>query len=276
MAGLMVVLAHPDDEILGSGGTIAKAVAEGRPVQLVCATRGEEGEIHKEGVTRAELGAVREAELRCAARELGVEEVIFLGYRDSGMVGSPAAEHPDALVQAPRDQVAERIVELIRAFEPEVVVTFDSRGGYGHPDHIAIHHATTLAFTDAGDAYRFPIAGTPWAPSRLYFLALTNSFFREAAQILRRRGIERPHFDRPLEEWGYPDEQITTVVDVEEFVERKERALACHETQLSPTSLFGLLPVEDRRGLFARETFIRAHPLPVAGLRETSLFESEE
>lgn len=274
MAGLMVVLAHPDDEVLSVGGSMAKAAAAGHSVQLVCATRGEEGEIHKPEVSRDELAATREDELRCSAEALGVEEVVFLGYRDSGMAGTPSNEHPDALMQAPRERVGEQIVDLIRIHQPDVVVTFGPDGGYGHPDHIAIHHATTLAFTDAGDAYRFPAAGEPWQPKKLYFVALANSFFRQAAELLQAQGIAPQSFTgQPFEEMGRPDDEITTVVDVSDFVEHKQRALSCHETQLGPEMLFGRLPTEDQRRLFARETFIRAHPLMPAGLKETDLFE---
>ncbi|HBY96674.1 MAG: PIG-L family deacetylase [Ardenticatenaceae bacterium] len=277
MAGLMIVLAHPDDEVLGTAGSMAKAADSGRSVQLVCATRGEEGEIHKPGVSRDELAATREAELRCSADALGVDEVVFLGYRDSGMAGEPTNEHPHALAQAPREQVAERIVEMIRTFQPDVVVTFGPEGGYGHPDHIAIHHATTLAFTDAGDAYRFPVAGEPWQPVKLYFVALASSFFRLAADLLRAEDLPPVSFTgEPFEELGRPEHEITTIVDVSEFVEQKQRALACHETQLGPEMVFARLSPEAQRRLLSRETFVRAHPLVPAGFRETDLFEGLE
>ena len=154
---LLVVLAHPDDETFGCGGVLARYAAEGVRVSLICATRGEAGEIRDPSLaTRGNLAQVRERELRAACEVLGVEDLYVFGYRDSGMKGAPDNQHPEALCQARPSEVAGKIVEIIRSLGPQVVVTFDPTGGYGHPDHIAIHNAAVEAFGAAGDASRFP------------------------------------------------------------------------------------------------------------------------
>ena len=150
---LMAVFAHPDDESFGIGGTLARYGADpGVRVVLVCATRGEAGEISNPELASSErLGEVREQELRCACRTLGVEDLFFLDYRDSGMAGTAENEDPRALAQADFDEAVGKIVAHIRREQPDVVVTFDENGGYGHPDHIAIHHLTKAAFAAAAD-----------------------------------------------------------------------------------------------------------------------------
>src|SRR5512136_839916 len=174
---LLALFAHPDDEAFGTGGTIAHYATDGTCVTLVCATRGEVGEIAEgTGATPQTLGEVRENELRCAAETMGVREVIFLGYRDSGMAGTPENQHPQAFVNAPAEEVVRQLVEIIRRVRPEVVVTFEPHGGYGHPDHIAIHNYTVAAFHAAADGARYPDLGAPWQAERLFYTALPRSF----------------------------------------------------------------------------------------------------
>ena len=154
---LLAVVAHPDDETFGCGGTLAKYSGDGVQVSLVCATRGEAGEIsHPDLATKADLGAVRERELRAASRILGINDLTILDYRDSGMAGSSENKHPKALCQADKTTLTGMIVEAIRRLRPQVLVTFDAGGGYGHPDHIAIHDATLAAFHASGDPSKFP------------------------------------------------------------------------------------------------------------------------
>ena len=140
---LLAVFAHPDDETFGGGGLLARYAAEGVRVSMVCAPRGEVGEISDPSLaTRENLGEVRERELRDACRVLGIEEPIILGYRDSGMAGTSDNANPRAFSQADQEEVVEKVVEIIRRERPHVLVTFDPNGGYGHPDHIRIHQAT--------------------------------------------------------------------------------------------------------------------------------------
>src|SRR5512139_368973 len=152
-ATILAVLAHPDDESFGMGGTLAHYARSGCDVYLVCATRGEAGEMDPEHLDGFEsIAEKRESELRCAAENLGLKEVFFLPYRDSGMPGSPDNLHPRAQINAPLEEVAGRVVKFIRELKPDVVLTFDPIGGYRHPDHIHIHNATVLAFEKADDA----------------------------------------------------------------------------------------------------------------------------
>src|SRR3990170_1624490 len=149
---LLAVLAHPDDESFGPGGTLALYASRGVQVHLLCATRGEVGTVAPDLMAgHATIGDLRQAELECAAEHLGLTGVHFLGYRDSGMPGSPDNQHPQALAAAPIEEIARRVAGYIRQIRPQVVITFDPLGGYRHPDHIAIHRATVVALDVARD-----------------------------------------------------------------------------------------------------------------------------
>ncbi|MFQ5934481.1 MAG: PIG-L family deacetylase, partial [Dehalococcoidia bacterium] len=193
--GLMAVVAHPDDETFGCGGLLAKYAAEGVRVSVVCATRGEAGEISDPSLASAEnLAQVRERELRKACRALGVETVYILGYRDSGMGGAPSNHHPRALRNAPIEEVSGRIVEAIRRERPQVILTFDPDGGYGHPDHIAIHKAAREAFTAAALSNRYPgqlkVDLQPFQPHKLYYFVFPRSAVAEFRRALQEAGVE--------------------------------------------------------------------------------------
>ncbi len=161
---LMAIHAHPDDEIFGTGGVFARAADEGMRTVLVVATGGEEGEIRDPARDtpdeRARLAAIRAEELRRSTEILGIEEVHFLGYRDSGMLGTPANDNPDNFLQTDRGEAVRRVVRLIREVRPDVLVTYDERGGYGHPDHVTAHEVTTAAVEAAGDPDRYPTRPT--------------------------------------------------------------------------------------------------------------------
>src|SRR5512136_2023293 len=189
---LLVVLAHPDDESFGMGGTLAAYAARGVDVHLVCATRGEVGEVAPEKLDGFKsIGELRESELRCAAGILGLKSVHFLNYRDSGMPGSPDNLHPQALAAQPLDEVAANVVCYIRELKPQVVLTFDPIGGYRHPDHIAIHQATVRAF-EAAETLReaWPEDdGLPaYQPQKLYFQTIPRGMLRAAVILLRLVG----------------------------------------------------------------------------------------
>ncbi|NOZ05366.1 MAG: hypothetical protein GXP41_03290 [Chloroflexi bacterium] len=194
---LLAVFAHPDDESFGTGGTLAHYAAQGVHTGLVCATRGEVGEISDPALaTRETLAQVREDELRCAAQTLGVGELFVLDYRDSGMAGTSENEDPRSLVRAASEQVVGRLVGIIRKFRPQVVITFEPNGGYGHPDHIAIHRHTVAAFHAAGDPSQYPDQGTPWQAERLMYTAIPRSFFVKMRDRLVEAGVDVSGFDR--------------------------------------------------------------------------------
>ncbi len=261
---LMAVFAHPDDESFGTGGTLARYGADPDVrVVLVCATRGEEGEIRApERATPETLGRVREEELRCACAVLGVEALHFLDYRDSGMAGSPANRNPSSLVGVNPEEVVGKIVCQLRRERPDVVVTFDDAGGgSGHPDHVTIHHRTVAAFHAAGDPACYPeqiAAGlAPYRPHKLYGTAIPRRFF----QAVSRRMVELGRGDHPRvqrflkQPFGLPDDACTTDVAVVDYWDIKQAALQCHSTQLDPESIFAALPPEEMRQLQACECF---------------------
>lgn len=278
---LLIVYAHPDDESFGNAGTIARYTAQGVDVHYACATRGECGEMDAallEGY--ADVAARRSAELRCAAEALKLASVQYLGYRDSGMQGSDSNLHPDAFVQAPLEHVTAQVTGLIRALRPQVVLTFNPYGGYGHPDHISAHKATLAAFRAAGDASRFPeqIAGglTAWRPSKLYYSTFSVRFLRVAMGVMRLIGRDPRRFgqnnDVDLTKIVGEVTPATTVVDSAAFLEQKERAWACHASQQSGRGVFGRLPAPIRRRMFATETFTRVEPAWRGGPKEHDLF----
>lgn len=260
---LMAAFAHPDDESFGIGGTMARYGADPEVrVVLVCATRGEAGEISDPKLASPErLGQVREAELRCACKKLGVAALHFLGYRDSGMAGTPENQDPRSLAMADPHEAVGRLVALIRRERPDVVVTHDETGGYGHPDHIATHRFTRAAFAAAGDPSQYPEqieAGLlPYRPEKLYFTALPRRYFRNVIARLEEAGIEIPERFRARANgaFGLPDEACTTEVSVLDYWDTKRAALQCHSTQLKPDNFFSLLPPEIMRELQAWECF---------------------
>ncbi|MBN1810253.1 MAG: PIG-L family deacetylase [Anaerolineae bacterium] len=254
---LLAVFAHPDDETFGPGGTLAKYAAEDVAVHLICATRGEVGESDLDDLGDCEdLACQREQELRCAADVLGLTEVHFLGYQDSGMAGSPANQHPRALVQADPDALAEQVADWIRRLQPQVVLTFDPYGAYGHPDHIAIHRATVAAFERLPEGER---------PQRLYFTAIMQTLLRWAVWLMplfgfnpRAVGKNKDIDLRAALGHALP---ITTKIDVGPYYEAKQLAAACHQSQLSgPGPFWDKLPRWLGRRAQSAETFHRAEP----------------
>ncbi len=278
---LLAVLAHPDDETFGMGGTLAHYANQGVKVYLICATRGEVGEMapeHMQGYKT--IAEVREAELRCAAQKLGLNGVFFLGYRDSGMPGSPDNRHPQALAAAPLEEVAARIVYYIRKLCPQVVITFDPIGGYRHPDHIAIHNATVRAFEEAGDPNWRPSSQEvevlpPYQPEKLYFHTLSRRFLRMAVRLMPLFG-KNPHKwgingDVDLASLAEVDFPTHTAVNFNDVKEAKLAAAACHASQGGMGMSRGLMGWVTRLAGH-KETFMRAFPPPTPGLRERDLF----
>ena len=261
-ARVMAAFAHPDDEAFGTAGVLARAVSLGATVTLICATRGEVGEI-AEGTdaTPETLGTVREQELRDAARALGVEDVRFLGYRDSGMAGTADNEDPRAFSRAPADEVIGRLEAILRETRPDLVLTFEPGGGYGHPDHVAISHYTTAAFERA----------EPDLPSGacLYYAAIARSVMREMAERAKAAGMDIGALAQVgLDEVGIPDEAITASVDVAPWLERKKQALMAHRSQLGTMGPLTQLPTDWRDRVMSQETFALARGGATVGLAD--------
>ncbi len=274
---LLGVYGHPDDE-QGVSGLMAKYTRAGVEVTLACCTRGEAGEIAP-GVqaTSENLGSVREEELRCAADKIGIKNLYFLDYRDSGMAGTPENTDPRALWQANVLEVAEKVVRIVRRHKPQVIVTFDPNGGYGHPDHIRAHQAATMAYYMAGDRRVFPEHAReglePWTPLKLYWGAFPRSRWQKYAEMARQMGVD---ISAPMQEFlkrGLADECVTTRIDVAPFVDLKPTALSCHASQLNPNNIFSKIPPEIRKEGLKTETLVLAESrvAPAEGV-ESDLF----
>lgn len=275
---LLAVYAHPDDEAFSTGGTLSRFAKEGVKIYLVCATRGEVGEISDPQFASPEtLGDVRENELRCAAETMGISELIFLGYRDSGMEGTEENRDSRAFVNAPAGEVVTRLVNIIRRLRPGVIVTFEPFGGYGHPDHIAIHDHTVAAFHTAADSGRFAELGPAWQASRLFYSVIPRSFFLEMRARMEELGLDTSdldEFDQPGA--GWPDDKITVKLNVKATVEDKWEALNCHRTQFGPGNLFRQLPDVEVKNIMGWEYFALAWPEAPPGLTLPSLFSPIE
>ena len=262
---LLACFAHPDDEAFPVGGALAAHASRGVRVRLVTATLGEEGEIRQEGAaTRETLGEIRRVELACAVSALGLAEHTVWDYRDSGMAGTPANNHPRALVNADAAQIVERLVLEIRRFRPQVVLTFEEGGLYGHPDHIAISKHTTQAFHQAADPSAFPeqlVDGVePHAPARLFYSARNKGFRLTWALKLREAGIDVPLPSPERAEEGNPPEEIHLDLDVEAHLENKMACILCHRTQVAADWPYHRVPREVTAAILGREQYIRAHP----------------
>jgi N-acetyl-1-D-myo-inositol-2-amino-2-deoxy-alpha-D-glucopyranoside deacetylase len=272
---LMCVHAHPDDESIGTGGTLAKYSAENVMTSLITCTRGEEGEIRDPRLVippYQSLGDVRTNELKLAMAVLKVNFVNFLGYRDSGMAGEPSNDHADCFWQCDFDEAVGRLVLNIRKLRPQVLVTYDANGGYGHPDHIMAHRVTQAAFDQAGDPDAYYDDGEqPWQPSKLYHLAFSMENYRRARQLMLDAGLEAPFGNRDPEKFGLPDEEITARIDVSKYVDIKRKALACHRSQVAG-GFWLTVPDSIWAAAFGEECFVRVRSLVPAPDRETDLF----
>ena len=276
MRRLLAVLAHPDDEGYGPGGTLALYAQEGVEVHLICATRGDVGAIPPETQLNAEETAhMCLDELRCAAAQLGLTEVHILGYRDSGMPGSSDNNHPEALAAAPVAEVAEKVADLMRQIRPQVVITHDPVGGYHHPDHIAVHKAAVEAFNRVRGELEGTSAPLKSCPQKLYYHTFPRRFLRIMVRLLPLFGKNPRKFGRnediDLLEISRDDFPIHARIDFRRVAEIKEKASACHQSQQGPSSggLFGLL----MRLFSGPETFTRAYPVAEDRLRERDLFD---
>ena len=267
---LLAIFAHPDDESFGPGGTLALYARQGVEVSLVCATRGEVGNIPQSlQEEQRSLGELREEELRCAGDELGINKIDFLNYRDSGMSGSEDNQHPQALAAAPLAEVAAKISDHLLRIDPQVVITFDPFGGYGHPDHLAIHQATLHAFNNT--RYQSSLG-----LKKLYYATFQRRTVYAAVRLL-------PLFGQNPRQWGRNKDIDLVEVTKEKFptharinirsvLEIKRSAAKCHASQLEDQPkqhwLLRLMFKLSEGG----ETFMRAFPEATADVRETDLF----
>ena len=252
---LLGLFAHPDDEG-GMGAALLQYSTSGVETGLVCATRGEVGEIADPALATPEnLGQVREGEMRAAAEALGVHHLWFLGYRDSGMAGTPDNQDPRSLAQASAADVVGKLVAILRQFRPQVIVTFDETGGYGHPDHIAIYRHTTSAFYATADAVQYPELGPGHSISKLYYTSFPRSVLRAMGEWMRSQNYQGSFSKLDPEKLGVPDELISVWLDAEPWWETKTRSWSMHRTQMDPNSPIAQLPEEVRRRWRSTECF---------------------
>jgi mycothiol S-conjugate amidase len=253
---LLTVHAHPDDEASKGAGTVARYHAAGVRTVLVCCTGGEEGEILNPAMDTPEvhgrLAEVRRQELDRAAAIIGYDEVVLLGYRDSGMPDSEANARPDAFANAPLEEAVGRLVAVIRRTRPQVLVTYpEVQDQYPHPDHLRVHEITMVAWEAAGDPSRYPEAGEPFSPSKLYYTVWARKRMRALHEKFIELGMTSP-FD---EAWlarldAGKDEPVTTSIDLTGFADVRGDALRAHATQVDPTSPFWFgLPPEVQRSI---------------------------
>ncbi|MBN1200322.1 MAG: PIG-L family deacetylase [Anaerolineae bacterium] len=268
---LLISFAHPDDEAFGMGGAIALYAQQGANISLICATNGDVGTVDPESMAGYQsIAELRLAELGCAAETLGIRRVITFGYRDSGMMGAPENDHPDCLWQADGDVVAGRIVHEIRQFRPQVVVTFDPFGGYGHPDHIYMHRATTRAFHAAGDPAQYPdqlAEGLePYSPAKLYYTAFPRLPLRVWLWQVRLSGGDprRMGKNQDLDLQAALDNRLPTHARLNIGAHRQtwDDAARCHASQQNPRESHGLLDRLLSRLIYRHQDFTRAWPQP--------------
>ncbi len=247
---LLTVHAHPDDESSKGAGSVALYHAEGIRTVLVCCTGGEEGEVLNPALdtpeVHARLADLRREELAGAARVIGYDEVVMLGYRDSGMAGSEANDNPASFARAPLEEAVERLVAVVRRARPQVMVVYgDEQSGYPHPDHLRVHDIGVAAYRAAGDPRRYPAAGAPWQPGKLYYTEFSVTRFKEVHAKFEELGLESPFDAQWRKRWeDIPAPSVTTSIDVSDFADVRSRALLAHATQVDPKSpfWFGLPP----------------------------------
>ena len=251
--------AHPDDEAIATGGSLARAAEEGHRVVLVVATRGEHGEVDDGFLDDGETLADRRVqETEAAAEILGIERVVFLGYRDSGMAGTAENDLPGSFWTADLDEASARLAAILEEEQAEVLTVYDDHGGYDHPDHIKVHRVGVRAAELA-------------AVTRVYEATINRDHIRRLMLQLREEagdtGIELPNDmgDPDQLTIGVTEDRITTTVDVSPFVDAKRAALATHRSQVDETSFFLAMPPEQFRVAFGQEWFIRRGTPPPIG-----------
>ncbi|MDQ1520160.1 MAG: mycothiol S-conjugate amidase [Actinomycetota bacterium] len=264
---LLQVHAHPDDEASKGAGTTAKYHAEGVRNILVTCTGGEAGDILNPAAdtpeVRERLTEVRMEELAESVRVLGYDALHMLGYHDSGMPDTEVNHRPDNFANAPLDEAVGRLVKIIRQERPQVIITYrEDREFYPHPDHIRVYEISVPAFEAAGDPDRYPEAGEPWQPSKLYFVSWSAARIKALHAAYLERGEESPYerwFERGFRNDGEDD--FTTLIDVSDFLTKRREALLAHRTQVDPSGFWMRLPDDVIRRVFPWEEFQLARSL---------------
>ncbi|HKH87794.1 MAG TPA: mycothiol conjugate amidase Mca [Acidimicrobiales bacterium] len=274
---LLTVHAHPDDEASKGPGTVARYHAEGVHTVLVTCTGGEEGDILNPALdtpeVKADIGAIRLRELEAAVELIGYDELVMLGYRDSGMPDSEANSNPASFASAPLDEAIGRLVGEIRRARPQVIVTYgDDHSGYPHPDHIRVHDISIAAFDAAGDPGAFPGTGEPYEPLKLYYVVWSKRRIVATHEKFVELGLESPFDARWLDRPG-EDDKITTSIDLTGFEDVRRLALLAHATQVDPTSKFWFgLPPEVLRTIHPFDDYVLARSRVGSELPESDLF----
>lgn len=277
MAGLLAFHAHPDDEVTSTGGVLARYAALGEEVVVVTATDGSEGEIHnydEPEAIKSRLADVRKDEIAAALSVLGVKHHEFLGYRDSGMMGETSNDHPDSFWRAEMMEATGRLISLIRRYQPEVMVIYDPIGGYGHPDHINVHRIGMSAWYAARDFGRFPLVDgeEAWMPHKLYWTVFPRSrYVRFAERRLEQGEITEEQFEQAKNS-GFPDEDVTTWIDVRDQLDQKMEAWKAHRSQIPEDWFFFTLTGDAREEALSHETFLRIFSRVPAPDHESDLF----
>ena len=258
MATIAFFHAHPDDEAIATGGTMAKAAAAGHRVVLVVATKGEHGEVDEGYLPEGELlWERRVVETADAARVLGVARFEFLGYVDSGMIGTPENELPECFWQADIEEAARRLADILEEEQADVLTCYDENGNYGHPDHIQVHRVGVRAAE---------LAGT----RKVYENTVDRDYVVELMQRAAEFGVPDAPVEEPLE-LGVPGALITTEVDVRDFLDAKRQAMKAHASQIAETSFFLAMPDIAFEAMWGQEWYILRGAPP--GTKETDLFE---
>ena len=292
---LLLVHAHPDDETIGTGATMAKYAADGALVTLVTCTLGEQGEVlvpelaHIAADKDDQLGVKRIEELAVAMEALGVKDHRFLGgpgrWRDSDMMGRDGNNDPRCLWQANFDELTHEIVKVIREVRPQVIVTYDENGGYGHPDHIQAHRIAVAGFEAAGDPERYPDAGEAWQPAKLYYTALGRSEMQKVIDFFREHSDYVSFFGPDVTDaadipFTVPDELITTEIDATDYFDHKMAAMRAHRTQIEVDGPFFAMADGFGHRAWGREQYVLARgtlgETSAETGRETDLFAGIE
>jgi mycothiol S-conjugate amidase len=277
---LLAVHAHPDDESSKGAATMARYVAEGARVLVATCTGGERGSVLNPAMDRPEvwerLPQIRVDEMARAREILGIEQE-FLGFVDSGLPeGDPLPPLPEGcFALVPTEEAAAPLVELIRRFRPQVITTYDERGGYPHPDHIKTHEISVHAFEAAGDPDRYPELGEPWQPSKLYYhMSFSLDRTRSLHEAILARGLESP-YEEWLANWDPSRDvshRVTTRVPCAEFFQVRDAALIAHATQIDPTGRWFACPIEVQQEIWPTEDYELARSVVDAPVPEDDLF----
>ena len=279
---LVLVHAHPDDESMQTGGTMARYAADGVHVCLITCTNGEVGEIAdvpdlgtpQEIAPR--LGEIRREELEEACRRLGQIDLRMLGFHDSGMDGTVSNDDPKAFVNQPLDQPVRMIVEILRELKPQILITYNERGFYGHPDHIRAHEAAIAAVPAANDPAYAPELGNTHAVSKIYYNAVPTSLLREGRKLAAElfEDVEEFMSEDDISFIGTDDALVTTEIDVGEWVKTKFYALEAHRTQLGTTQGWLDIPDDVKSLMFSTEFYVlNSSSAPKSAEHEKDLFE---